>query len=60
LRPWTSLNHNWYNSYDTKRNKSQKQKKHKLCFFLQYCKKTEMEIFAIWALTLKPIKIWIS
>ena len=26
LRPWTSLNHNWYNSYDTKRNKSQKQK----------------------------------
>ena len=35
LRYWTSLSHDWYNSNDTKREKTQKRKKHKCLFFLQ-------------------------
>ena len=40
LKCWASLNHDWYNSYDTKRKKKkQKSKKHKCIFFYNITKK---------------------
>ena len=36
LMCYTSLSHDWYNSYDTKREKNQKHKKHKCLFFLYW------------------------
>ena len=39
LRCWTILNHDWYNSYDSKCKKIQKHKKHKCIFFYHITKK---------------------
>ena len=63
LRCWTSLNHDWYNSYDTKckwnpkMQKTQETEKTLQVFFLQNWKKLEREIFAFWVITFEPIKI---
>ena len=39
LRCWTSLNHDWYNSYDTKCKWNPKTQRTQMHFFLQYHKK---------------------
>ena len=38
--------------------KAKNKKKQRLCFFLQYCKKPEMEIFAFWVISFQSIKVY--
>ena len=52
LRCLTSLNLNWYNSYDTKC----KNTKNANEIFEQYCKKLKMEIFAFYVLSFEPTR----
>ena len=54
LRCLTSLNHNWYKSYDKKRKKC---KRRKLLFLYKIAKIKEMKIFAFCVIIFEPIKI---
>ena len=56
LRCLTSLNHNWYKSYDTKR----KNAKNTNVWFCTKSPKKEMEIFAFCVITFEPIRIYLS
>ena len=49
LRCLRSLNHDWYNCYETKRKK-------KKSVFVQNCKTPKMEVFTFFVITFKPIR----
>ena len=56
FRCLTGLDLNLIKSYDTKRKKTLKRKKHNWVFFDKIAKKNEMEFFAFFVITFEPIK----